>query len=106
DGIFRRGEVEHAYGVRNALFQGESAVGVHFALILLAVGEAARAADTAVHTRHALYEIGVQHALGLAEQSRAACLDAVAGDGLVFEVRFALFLDGLGDRVGDAAAPG
>ena len=96
---------EHADGVRDALFHREPAVCVHFALVLLAVSEASRAADAAVHARHTLDEVGVQHPFGLFEQRRPARLDAVAGDGFIFKVRLALLLDRLRHGVRDAAAP-
>ena len=104
-GIFSRREVEDADGVRDALFHGELAVGVHFALVFLAVSEASGAADAPVHARHALYEVGVQHALRSAQERGAASLYTVAGDGSILEVGFALFFERLCHRVRYAAAP-
>ena len=66
------------------------AVFVDLFFVLLAVGQAARAAYAAAGARHALYEVCVEHTLALSEQSRAARLDSVAGAGLEVEVLYAV----------------
>ncbi len=82
-----------------------TAVFVHLGTVLLAVRQAARAADAAADAGHALDKVGVQHVAARLEQRHAAGLDAVARAGLEIEID-ALLLESLGHSVAQAAAAG
>ena len=68
------------------------------------MGQAAGAADTAADTGHALDKVRVEQILALLEERHAAFLDAVAGRRLQLEILAPLFLERLGNGVGEAAA--
>ena len=56
--------LHHANSGRDGLFVGFFAVFVYVGFVLLAVGQAARAADAAAYTGHALDKVAGQEALG------------------------------------------
>ena len=93
--------VEYRYGVGYGLFVSLHTVLVDLFFVLLAVGQAACAADASADARHALDEVRVEHTLALSEQSSAAGFDSVAGAGFEFEVG-AVFLQSLGNGVDPA----
>lgn len=98
--------VEYRYGVGYGLFVSLHTVLVDLFLVLLAVGQAARAAYAAAGARHTFDEIRIEHTLALPEQSCAASFDSVAGAGFEIKVLNAVFLETLRHRIGKTAAAG
>ena len=98
--------VEYRYGVGYGLFVSLHTVLVDLFLVLLAVGQAACAADASADARHALDEVRVEHTLALPEQSCTASFDSVAGAGFEIKVLNAVFLESLRHSIGKTAAAG
>ena len=98
--------IRDRYCVAYGLFVSLHAVLVDLFLVLLAVGQAASAADAAADARHAFDEVRVEHALALPEQSSAASFDSVAGAGFEIKVLNAVFLESLRHSIGKTAAAG